>query len=384
MSRLSALKYVANNKRSVGTMLLAFAISFMTIYLIYSILICTVISDKVITEELPRYTTYLDMSDKSLGVHREDYESSDDYNEALRQKREELCTKLKTIDGVDDAYYTQVLMAKYQAIMGMIMYEFPLVELDKVEPYMEHLDAELVKGRLPEGDGEIVVDSVLMKNQKYKIGDWYYEDSYGQTFTIVGVMDAPYPTCIGTPMAYTNSGWYTVILNDADHAYVEELLKEIGMELKPEDDFYDKSTYEEAMNEISGIMDGVNMAIMVVVVIFTAFSVFIAYISLMRNRISEYCLYASIGYSRSDIYGMMIREMLIIIGGGIVLGSGLALLGSCLLKVCAMEPLGLIGYIWYGDQFLKIIAAFVLVIGILQIPILVTMSKIKTIDAIED
>ena len=383
-SRLSALKFVANNKKSVGTMLLAFAISFMTIYLIYSIVICTVISDEVITDRFPRYTTYLDISDKTLGVDRNDYDSGDDYAQALGEKRDKLCEDLKAIDGVDDAYYTQVLMTKYQAILGMIGYEFPLVDLDKVEPYLEHLDAELIEGRLPEGDGEIVVDDVLMKNQGYKIGDWYDEDAYGKTFTIVGVMDAPYPTCAGTPMGGTNSGWYIVILNDSEHAYVEELLGEIGIELSPEDEYYDRSTYDDAMDEISGIMDGVVLAIMAVVMIFTALSVIIAYISLMRNRINEYCLYASIGYSRSEVYGMMLREMLIIIGGGLVLGAGLSLLGSYLLKTCAMEPLGLIGYIWYGKQFLRIVAAFVMIMGVLQIPVLITMSRIKTIDAIED
>jgi len=43
-----------------------------------------------------------------------------------------------------------------------------------------------------------------------------------------------------------------------------------------------------------------------------------------------------------------------------------------------------VGYVFYGRQVLNIVSTYVFLMGILQLPILMNLRRIRTIDAIED
>ncbi|MBO7096485.1 MAG: hypothetical protein J6V94_05950, partial [Lachnospiraceae bacterium] len=124
---------------------------------------------------------------------------------------------------------------------------------------------------------------------------------------------------------------------------------------------------------------GVMLAVMIILTIM----VMIAYVSFMRNRVSEYCLYASIGYGRSEIYGMILREMLILFGLGSLVGLAVSLIGGLLIHELLIVPAGLIGHLIYPVQIFKILAIFIFIMGMLQLPVLVCLSGIRTIDAVE-
>ena len=144
---------------------------------------------------------------------------------------------------------------------------------------------------------------------------------------------------------------------------------------------YLADTYEE---ELAGVVSAVITGISVIVTVFLALLVMVAYISFMRNRVNEYCLYASIGYGRGEIYGMILREMAILFAFGTAIGLVLSLGGASLIISLLINPAGLIGSMLYPDRILKILAIYVFLMGILQIPVIVCVNKIKTIDAIED
>ena len=81
---------------------------------------------------------------------------------------------------------------------------------------------------------------------------------------------------------------------------------------------------------------------------------------------------------------MMMREIVIIFGISIILGAALTIVIMIYLGKFVLEPLGLIYKYFYPEHLLRIVAAFVAIIGLLQIPISVTVNNIKTIDRIEE
>jgi ABC-type antimicrobial peptide transport system permease subunit len=92
----------------------------------------------------------------------------------------------------------------------------------------------------------------------------------------------------------------------------------------------------------------------------------------------------SIGYSRSAVYGMIMREMLMIFSAGAVLGMLAGLGGGWMLHRLLIEAKGLNCRVLMPEQIFRILATYVLIMGILQIPIIYNINAVKTIDAIEE
>lgn len=382
-SKLSAFKYIRNNKKTVGVLMGALTIAFVAIYLIYFLLITATVSMKPILLELPKKVAYVDISPETLGMDLSKFETGEEADEAYLKAQEKLCEELRKYPDIQDAYYKQIIYASYQSVIGGWSYEVPLIEADTIPEYLEHMDAKLIEGRLPEEDGEVLVDSAVMKNQNYKVGDWFIEKQMGKTFKISGVIESDCMACVGIPMGYSNSGWYLVILND--DADIRGILKEQGITLSEADTIVDSIEGEKSYKEeLKDVLDSAISAIFIIVMTFIAIAVLVAYVSFMRNRVNEYCLYTSIGYGRSKVYGMIIREMLIIFGASMLIGFIISLVGAEILNTVLLVPKGLVNQIFHIDAFGRIAAMLVFIMGILQIPILININSIKTIDAIED
>jgi len=187
------------------------------------------------------------------------------------------------------------------------------------------------------------------------------------------------------PNGFTNSGWYTVICIDEPITQFKDIAEKLDLNISETEDIIDANDYrafydDDVVKSIDSSMD----IIILVVMIFLAISVIVAYVSFMRNRVSEYCLYSSIGYSKKSIYAMMMREMIIIFGTGIIIGAMIAGVIVIFLNKMAVEPMGLIGKLVDLNQISKIMTAIICIIGLLQIPAVMTINSIKTIDMIED
>ena len=328
--------------------------------------------------------SYASITGSSYGLDVNGYESYEELSAAYDEKQEQLMENLRARDGIDDVYFTQIIMCDYNAVIGSFTFETPLLGAEQIPAFLDHMGAELVEGRLPSGEGEMLVDSTIMKNSDYEIGGYFMDDWYGETFRIVGVISSDCLISVGTPMGYTNSGWYIVVLNDEDTADLHGILREEGIALKDSDEVIDHPEYLATYNDsvigpIVSVVSGVMLAVMIILTIM----VMIAYVSFMRNRVSEYCLYASIGYGRSEIYGMILREMLILFGLGSLVGLAVSLIGGLLIHELLIVPAGLIGHLIYPVQIFKILAIFIFIMGMLQLPVLVCLSGIRTIDAVE-
>ncbi len=384
-SKLSALKFVRNNKKQVWVMIVALSLTYMTMYIINFLFMTTNESFKTLFLEQPKRVAFLYLTPDTMGVKRDNYASDEEYTLAVEDARNKLIDDIKKHEGISDAVLTQTLYANYQGIVGGVGYDFPLLDKDMIQEFIDHMGAKLIEGRMPCGDGEILVDEKVLKNKKMEVGGYFNESSYGHTFKVVGVLESDYMTCVGTPHGYTNAGWYIVVSCDEANSDMTKVLMDIGIMPTEYDTIFDSVSWADMYEkEVTDVIDVALLAILLVVIVFLAISIVVAYISFMRNRVNEYCLYTSIGFGRKDVYGMIMRELLIIFGISIILGSIITVIIMILLGEFMLENMGLIYKYFYPQHLLRILAAFVAIVGILQIPILVTINNIRTIDMIEE
>ena len=104
----------------------------------------------------------------------------------------------------------------------------------------------------------------------------------------------------------------------------------------------------------------------------------------LRDRHNEWCLYCSIGYSRKEIYSLVMRELLFVFGIALVIGIGLAAAAVVAIDFFMLTPQGLKCKYFYPDAIVEILCAYVLLVGALQIPIRYALHRIRTIDAMDD
>ena len=384
-SRLSALKFVRNNKKQVWVMIVALSMTFMTMYVINFLFLTTKESFQALFLEQPKKVAYVELSPETMGVDSASYSSEEELYQGIDEARNSIMDKLKAHEGISDVIYTQCLYANYQGIVGGVGYDFPLLEESRIPDFLEHMGALLTEGRMPEGPGEILADKKVLQNKKMKIGGYFNESSYGKVFKVVGALDSDVLTCVGTPRGYTNSGWYMVILCNEENADMSAVLKDVGIETTEYDTIYDSVDWAKMYKElVTDQIDAALLAILIVVIIFLAISILVAYVSFMRSRVNEYCLYTSIGFARKDIYGMMMKEIGIIFGLSIVIGAAVTIVIMVLLGHFMLDSLGLVYHYFYPEHLLRILTAFLAIVGFLQIPVIVTINNIKTIDMIEE
>lgn len=381
---LSALKYVRNNKKQVWVMILALSLTFMAMYVVNFLFMTTRESFRVICLEQPKRVAYISLTPETMGVKREDHASDEAYGLAVSEARDGLVRRLREHQGISGAMFTQTCFANYSGIVGGMGWHFPLLPKEEVPVFLEHMGAELIEGRMPEGDGEILVEEKVLKNRKMEIGGYFNEPAFGRTFRVVGVLSSDYVTCVGTPMGYTNSGWFIVVLCDEANSDMTKVLGDLGITPAAQDTLLDCVDFAELFRkQVEEQLDAALLVILIVVIVFLAISILAAYVSFLRSRINEYCLYASIGFGRKDVYGMIMREVLLIFGISLLLGAAVTVAVMIAFGNFVLEPMGLVYRYLYPENLFRILAAFVVIVGLLQIPISVTVNNVKTIDRIE-
>ena len=380
-SNLSAWNYVKNNRKNVATLVVGLALSFAAIYIVHMLLMTSVESFKPMALIQPKKMGFFSVSKTTLG----NTAVPGAENGTIEEKKEALVKVLTAIDGIDDVCETQVLRTDYRAVIGELSMKFPLYEKEQIPGFLEHVGAKLADGRMPEEDGEVLIDAVILKNMKAKIGDWYLPKQYGEVFRIVGTIKSEGLYCVGIPKGFVNNGWYYTVLYDAKHSDLESLLKGLGITPGAEDSVDDAVTNREFYErDCVELIENVVKGISAIVMFFLGVTMLIAYVSFLRNRVNEYCLYTSIGYSRFEVYGMMMREMLMIFLSGIVAGILTAIPVCLLFRMTIIDPRGMICRLFYPDKILQIGGLLLFILGLIQIPLLFCIRGIKTIDLLEE
>ncbi|MCI8306465.1 MAG: ABC transporter permease [Lachnospiraceae bacterium] len=384
-NKLSALIFVLNNKKQVWVMILALSLTFMTMYIVNFLFLTTGESFKELFLEQPKKIAVVELSAETMGVGENANTSDEEYDEIIDEARNKIMSDMMKQEGISDVTYTQCLYSHYQGIVGKVGYHFPLLSADRIPDFLEHMEAKLIAGKMPAGDGEILVDEKIIKNMKMNIGGYFNESLYGQNFKVVGILESDYLTCVGTPQGYYNSGWYMVVSCDEQHSDMTGVLNDIGIKPTEYDRIIDSVEWAGQYRDMVTVqLDAALLGIIIVVTVFLAISILVAYISFMRSRVNEYCLYSSIGFGRKEIYGMIMREIFIIFGISLAVGAVVTCLIMLLMDKFVIGGMGLVSRYFSPEHLLRIIAAFAVIIGILQIPISVTINNIKTIDRMDE
>lgn len=384
--KLSAMNYIKNNRRRTAVLIVALSLCFVLTYLTQFLLSTTEESFRSICVENTRKIQYINLAGSSLGL-----DVSLDLEELMPlyvQANQELGERLETHPGVKKVIYSQILYEYIMPAIGQMTVELPLVEPEEVPVLLEHMGAVLAEGRMPEVPGEMVLDQASMKNNGFVLDGYFNEDSMGTSYKIVGALD--YDGYFGCGIAYemgsAASGFNMLIVLSEGIEDMSALLLDEGIEVR---DTYDNIfDYKEGMELLqTGVIDVIGNStrfIYVGVILLLSIALIIVYTMYLRDRHEEWCLYSSIGYARRTVYFSILRELLYTFVAALTIGGVLILGGEVLLDAVMIQPSGLKCRYFAPSTLGEILCTYVLIFGILQIPVRYALYKIRTVDALEE
>ena len=384
--KLSAMNYIKNNRRRTAVLIVALSLCFVLTYLTQFLLSTTEESFRSICVENTRKIQYINFAGRSLGL-----DVSLDLEELMPlyvQANQELGKRLETHPEVKKVIYSQILYEYIMPAIGQMTVELPLVEPEEVPVLLEHMGAVLAEGRMPEVPGEMVLDQASMKNNGYALDGYYNENSMGTSYKIVGVLD--YDGYFGCGIAYemgsAASGYSMLIVLSEGIEDMSSLLLEEGIEVR---DTYDNIfDYKQGMELLqTGVIDVIGNStrfIYVGVILLLSIALLIVYTMYLRDRHEEWCLYSSIGYARRTVYFSILRELLFTFVAALAIGGVIILGGEVLLDAVMIQPSGLKCRYFSPGALGEILCTYVLIFGILQIPVRYALHKIRTVDALEE
>lgn len=382
--KLYARTYLKNNKKRVATLIISLTLCVALNYLTSFLLGVSTETVKPICYDITRRMQYISYMDMGMLVPDDaEYESYDEAIAMYNQELEKQGQKIENeCDKVEKVFTAQSIDASLNALFATWYFEGALMESNEVQEYLDLYDAELIEGRLPQNDGEVVLDSVTMKNNSYKIGD---PVDYYTLYTIVGVVESDLNLICGTPHPDDTSSKRMFIFSEG----IEDLkaeMAEIGIKL--DDSYvywtdYVTQTEDFQVNMVDAI-EGSTEIVYAGIVILMCIALSVIYITFLRDRHSEWCLYASIGYSRKSIYLSIMRELLFTFILSLVIGAGITALAIWLIDILYLVPHGLGCNYFNGEAIRDVLLDFLVFFAILQIPVRYALYRIKTIDALGD
>lgn len=382
---LSAMNYIRNNKRRVSVLIVSLCLCFVLTYLTQFLLSSLEETVIPIVMENTKKIQYISLAGSSFGLDV-DHLDSEELNRQYLQKNLELAEKLKKREDISQVYYAPILYVEISATVGNMTVEMPCVPKEEIPALLEHFDAELLEGRMPEREGEIVLDEASMKNNNYIINDYFNKEGYGTTFRIVGVLDCDSYFGCGIPSESYGLSCQLAVLSDGSIRDMSKVLHEEGITVREVyDTILDYKWGEQFVkDEIVDVLGNSTGLIYIGIILILTISLFIVYTTYLRDRHDEWCLYCSIGYSRKAIYYSILRELLFTFVAALLCGAVIISVSVVLLDYLMIQPKGIRCRYFQPGTLAEILCTYVLLLGILQIPVRYALYRIRTIDAIDD
>lgn len=381
--KLYARTYLKNNKKRVATLIISLTLCVALNYLTSFLLGVSIETVKPLCHDVTRVMQYISYSDLDMLVGDDvEYETLEEAIDLYDAELEKLGQKIEDeCDKVEKVFSAQSIDASLRALFATWYFEGALMDSENVDEYLRFYDAKLIDGRMPQGEGEVVLDSATMKNNGYSIGD---PVEYYTLYTIVGVVESDLNLICGTPHPDDNSGKRLFIFSEGIEDLKEELDK-IGVTLDSEYVYWtDYKTQTEDQTNMVDAIEGSTQIVYVGIVILMCIALSVIYITFLRDRHSEWCLYASIGYSRKAVYFSIMRELLFTFVLSIVIGAAVTALSVVLIDVLYLTPHGLSCRYFNADAIKDVLLDFLVFFAILQLPVRYALYRIKTIDALGD
>lgn len=382
MQKLSAINYIKNNKHRVAVLIVNLGLCFIAVYLTKFLLSTTEETFSSILLENTKKVQYICLTENSFGFNSQEY-SEEDLRAVTKEKNLEIAEKLKKKKGVEHVYYAQIIYNMIVPAIGNMPVEIPCVDKEDVPVILNHFDAKLIKGRLPMNSGEIVLDEKSMYNGGYELNGYFMEDEYNKNYVIVGVVDCDLYFGCGIRDETQWQSHMLTVLSDGSIEDMNKVIQKYGIEEAEivSDYKYGKEFFK---SEITDTINDSVKDVYAVIIIILSLSIFIVYTMYLRDRHNEWCLYCSIGYQRRAIYFSILRELLFTFAVAIILGGIIICISVNLLDYMMIEPLGIKCRYFLPETIGEILCSYVLILGLLQIPIRFALYKIQTIDAMDD
>lgn len=382
MQKLSAMRYIKNNKRRVSVLIVSLTLCFVLTYISFFFLSTTTETFRSVLLDNAEKLQYIEPSARVFDL---DYEMSveDEYLRKYDIKLNELIDRLREKEEIKDAFKAEIVYGTVQSFVGRYTFELPLVTKEKMPILLKHMKAALTEGRLPEKNNEIVLSESAMKNEDYRLGDSLKEN---HSITIVGIIECEYYFGCGIYEGDTYDNQRICILSDGSIEDLTIFLNNMGYKVdRSREKIIDKTSGEEDLqNDVIDAIEGGTDIVYVFILAVLFIVLLIVYTTYLRDRQNEWCLYSSIGYSKKAIYFSIIRELLFTFAVSLFAGGIIIFFMEAALDYCMIRPMGIKCRYFYPDVLMEIICSYVFLLGMLQLPVRYELYKIRTIDAMDD
>lgn len=378
---LSAMNYIKNNKRRVAVLVVSLTMSFVLFYLVRFLLSSATETFGACLVDNTEKVQYVWLPSSSFDVDRESL-TEEEWWERICEEQRKLGQRLAEEKEIKQVYFTEVDYVEIVSVVGQYYIEMPMLPKEEIEAYMEHYGAVLTDGRMPEKKNELLMSSDIMKNGSYKIGDSLGDNPDTK---IVGVVDCEYYFAVGVWEGEYNNP-LLCILSDGSIEDMAVYIHELGYEFEEKDaEIVDvKNGEHDLKRDVEDVIQSSMKGVQDVITCVVCIAMFIVYISYLRDRRNEWCLYASIGFSKKAIYASVMRELLFTFGLSILLTAGILVVLVVILDHTMIQAMGLRCKYLYPDEILDNLCVYILFLGVLQLPIRQALHQIQTIDAMDD
>lgn len=383
--KLYALKYIRNNKKRVATLVVSLTLYFVLMYITDFLLAVTEETFRPVFLENTKKIQYYMPVGSTLGIDHESMSDEEFYGQ-YGEKTDELAKKLMENSKIKAVYNSFVVWNLLTPPIGQMTNEIPLVSKEDVPTILEHMDAELTEGRLPENEGEIVMDAMSMKNGGYSLGDGLSShDEYEDYYKIVGVIECDTYFACGIRNPDFSSLSMLIILSEGVTSLTDELAKAGVTVQEGLDEVVDLESGKEMFKkDVVDVIASSTRIVYTGIPILLCIALLIVYTTYLRDRHNEWCLYCSIGYSRKTIYFSILRELLFTFVLSVAAGLVLSAATAVILDAVMLSPMGVRSRYISIDTVGSILCTYALLFAVLQLPVRYALYRIRTVDALED
>ena len=397
MQQLSAWFYLKNNKKRAAILILSFGLYFVLLYGVQFFMHPTIYMDEVIAvhgaEKMQiGYINGLEKLNEAMNLGMDmslwEPEREATYEELVAEinKGTGRFAKLLQEEGTaEHVFICNSYGIHVNSFGGDGYYCAPMLTREELVTFAEYLDLKITEGRLPEQPGELLMDERMAKNRGFSVGDYLFDSKT----KLVGIVE--YDTYVAAGIDYADEGApdrHIYLLNKGTIPDLKEYFAKFGIEA----DVESSATIEIYADQVNAIKEvekfygelQTPLSVMTYSIAFVlGLTLFFVYRLHVEDRYGEWCLYRSLGYSQKDVYSLAFREFGICIG----MSVGLAVIITtvlCLIGAAIMRSKGMFYEYLLPHVLLQILGIGTLLAGLMQIPVVIAMQKVKTIDAMEE
>lgn len=399
MQRLSAWFYLKNNKKRAAILVLSFGLFFALLYGVQFFMHpSTYMAEKIAVQGAQKMQmAYIDSYGKvndtlQLGMDMSLWEPETEgtYEQLVAEINKGsavLAEKLRADGTADHVFLCNTYAINVNSFGGGTTYYAPMLTKEELSVLTEYLGIKLLSGRFPETPGELIMDENMAKNRGFSVGDTLFD----KETTLVGIVE--YETYFAAGIDYEDSQMMNpdrmlYFLDDGTipdlKAYFERFGLDAGIEYSASIQIYADEV--NAIQAVEELAEEIQMPLGVMtysIAIVMGLTVFFVYRLHVMDRYTEWCLYRSLGYSERQVYSLAFREFGICMGLSIGLAAVISV-ALCFTGGLFMRSKGMFYEYLLPEVLFQIVAIGILLSGIMQIPVVVAMKKVKTIDAMEE